>query len=169
MKRIVLFFGILLAAASDLSAKCAFLKYTVSGRVMAPDGSSSADVRVYLFLEGATHTSDYPPAVGAAEYVSPDDSGAFEVVSWYNTWTGRERPTGSARGVDDCRRVALRGSLVVIGNGLEARLIPITFGKSATAIRRSGGSASGIEVKLRPLGVGLAASEREDAKSSDQW
>lgn len=167
MKRIALFCGILIAAASDLPAKCAFLKYTVSGRVVVPAGFSSADARVYLFLDGATHTSDYPPADGAADHATVDESGAFQAVSWYSTWTGKEKPTGSARGVDDCRRVALRGSIVVVGKGLESRLIPVTFGRSATAIRRSGASASGIEIQLRPLGAGLAASEREEIRSSD--
>ena len=167
MKPIVLFCGLLVAAASDLPAKCAFLKYTVSGRVGVPAGSSPADVRVYFFLEGATHTSDYPPAEGTADYVTLDESGAFEAVSWYNTWTGKEKPTRSARGVDDCRRVALRGSIVVIGKGLEARLVPVTFSQSVSAIRRDGASASGVVVQLRPLGAGLTASERSRAKSSE--
>lgn len=142
--RILIALFSLVLPAERAAAKCSFIKYAVTGRISAPGGIPRGTVRIYLFLEDASRTSDYPPATGERDYSEMNGDGLFSVVSWYHT----AKPSQSSSH-DDCSRVARTGSLIVIADGLQAKRVEVSFKESRSAIKQAGQVSLDIgEVRL---------------------
>ena len=125
--------------------KCGFAKYQVKGMVTLPAGVEAANVRVYLFLEGMNHPSDYPPPVGQRHYAALDAARRFTAEAWMNTSSGHFlRRYG-------CRRVVRRGDLFIVGEGVEPQRIPVRFDQTRREIRRHSRATAKIpEIRLEP-------------------
>lgn len=141
-------FVICQALSGAASAKCAFARYEVEGRIVLPEDVDAADLRLYLFLEGMPYPSDYPPPEPRRDYAVPDSAGLFKAVAWMNTSSGYSLLTG-----DRCRRVATTADLVLLGKGIRARRVTVRFPLSRREIRqRLGAKAKVPDVLLEPWG-----------------
>ena len=144
MRIILLCVVALLGLPQLASAKCAFAKYQVEGFIKTPQGVDPETVRIYLFLEGMSHTSDYPPDSDRADYATADPAGRFAVEAWLNTFSGRSFLTG-----DRCRRIAESADLVMIGPGIRAQRVEIRFRQNGA--RKLGARLEVPEIVLKPL------------------
>ena len=122
MRRSLVHFLILAAFASSTSAtKCGFLRYQVDGTILLPTGVTSESIHIVLLLDGSPYASAYPPQEGEQDFSVPRGDGTFSVVSHYDT-------TGE-RG---CGRVATRGDLLVLGEGIRTCRQRLHFEKRGT-------------------------------------
>jgi hypothetical protein len=112
-------------------AKCPFAKYTVEGRISVPSGVNAAQVRIYLFLDGAERTSDYPGSHERPDYSLPEPEGSFRVEAWLSTASARSRISG-----EKCDRVETSGEIILLGDDVYAKRVRISFSQSVKQIRR---------------------------------
>lgn len=131
--------ALLLGSATSEATKCPYARYVVEGRLVAPSSIEPGGVRIYLFLEGAQLTSDYPPGPDEREYVVPDPEGFFKVEARLNTEeSGR------------CKHFVESGQLFVIGDEHRAFRKGVTFPNAKRSIREA------LEVKAEGVRVHLA-------------
>jgi hypothetical protein len=126
-------FALSIPISGAADATCAFIKYSVRGRVLAPKGVEPSSIRVYFFLDGARRTSDYPPVSGAVDYWRIDADGLFQGESFYSTY---EPDRSKGRKEERCGRVAAAGDLIVVGNGILAERIRVEFERTRGQIRK---------------------------------
>ena len=112
---------------------CPFIKYSVHGRIVLPDSVEASSIKVYLFLEGARRTSDYPPRSGNADFSPVTADGVFEITSFYSTYD-RDRSKGKKE--ERCVRVAASGDLIVIGENVYAERVQVEFKGGRAKIRK---------------------------------
>jgi len=127
----VLFLSLALASAGLSGTKCPFIQYTVEGKLVIPQGFDYREVMVFLFLNGAIYTSDYPPNPGEPDYFNPREDGTYTAVAWHNTLSEESIQC------EMCDRIPRAASIVIIGEGLYSQRIEVSFESSRRAIRRN--------------------------------
>jgi len=143
--------GALLALATLTStglAKCASVRYTAVGAVTPPAGTSPADIKVFLFVDGMSRVSEISATRSKPDFQVPNADGSFRVESWMSTASGNPH---SVR--EECSRVGVAGEVVVIGKDVYARRIRVSFSPSRKQIRRTleaSGRARRIELEMLP-------------------
>lgn len=130
---------VLLLLPGVIHGKCAFAKYQIEGTLILPQGVEPTEIRIYFFLQGMTRTSEYPPSIAEREYSVPDASGYFRVEAWMNTFSGYSRLSG-----DRCRRVVRSGDLFIVGHGIRAARVEVSFDQPKSQIRRQLGSQTRV-------------------------
>ncbi len=125
--------------------KCVFAKYEVAGGIISLEGVDFAQLRVYFFLEGADHTSDYLLAEGERDYVVPDSKGRFSITAWMSSSSGY-----SWFGGHRCRHVVSSGDIFIVGRGVRAYHGKVRFDQTKRQIRVHQGASAmlpGISLK----------------------
>ena len=156
MRLIVAFWTLYLLSVGAALAKCPFANYRVEGKLLLPPGVQPQELRVYLFLEGTTRTTEYPRAIDGADFTVPTASGSFHADSWLSTITDSSRLKG-----EKCDRVETGGDLFIVGRGIYAHRTKVKFEKSARDIRRTLRASS----KLTPISL---EPDEETSAHSDQ-
>lgn len=110
----------LLGVAHPVHSKCPMQQYRIEGSVRVPPSVDPGSISVYIFLEGASRTSELPRSPGESDHVTLDADGSFVFYPWLHTDSGEDggRPS---RGKDACKRKAEFVDVVVIGEGVEAK------------------------------------------------
>jgi hypothetical protein len=117
----------LLASAIPSQAKCPFVHYSVEGRVSIPPGADREKIKIYLFLNGSTQPSDYPPEPGLPDFAVLKEDGTFQADAWLNT---------SALAGNRCDRVETMADIFLTGDNVQGRRVTIKFLQPRKVIRK---------------------------------
>jgi len=103
-------------------AKCPFAHYMVEGRILLSEGILVDRMRVYLFIDGRSRSSDYPATHFRPDFAIPDTDGHFRVESWISTSSGNPGSTA-----EQCKYAEPTGDIFVTGEGIYGLRVRVTF------------------------------------------